>query len=121
MFNATRKEFWQFHREAALNWLALGLLLAAWNASDGKPPPDLRRSPRSECRDRVGIPGRATESDGIELGRTTPSWFWSRPRDPGSEADNATDHIAARQRRCADRHSLPTIALSWITYPTSAM
>jgi hypothetical protein len=27
-------EFWSLHREASLNWLALGLLLAAWNATD---------------------------------------------------------------------------------------
>jgi hypothetical protein len=26
--------FWSTTREATLNWLALGLLLAAWNASD---------------------------------------------------------------------------------------
>ena len=26
--------WWPRHREATLNWLALGLLLAAWNASD---------------------------------------------------------------------------------------
>jgi hypothetical protein len=26
--------FWTLRREATLNWLALGLLLAAWNASD---------------------------------------------------------------------------------------
>jgi hypothetical protein len=26
--------FWSQHREASLNWLALGLLLAAWNAAD---------------------------------------------------------------------------------------
>ena len=26
--------FWTARREASLNWLALGLLLAAWNASD---------------------------------------------------------------------------------------
>ena len=25
---------WSQHREASLNWLALGLLLAAWNAAD---------------------------------------------------------------------------------------
>jgi hypothetical protein len=25
---------WVEHREASLNWLALGLLLAAWNAAD---------------------------------------------------------------------------------------
>jgi hypothetical protein len=27
-------QFWSQHREATLNWLALGLLLAAWNAVD---------------------------------------------------------------------------------------
>jgi hypothetical protein len=26
--------FWSLHREASLNWLALGLLLAAWNAAN---------------------------------------------------------------------------------------
>ena len=26
--------FWSQHREGSLNWLALGLLLAAWNAAD---------------------------------------------------------------------------------------
>jgi hypothetical protein len=26
--------FWSSRREASLNWLALGLLLAAWNVSD---------------------------------------------------------------------------------------
>jgi hypothetical protein len=26
--------FWSQHREASLNWLALGLLLAAWNVAD---------------------------------------------------------------------------------------
>jgi hypothetical protein len=26
--------FWSQHREVSLNWLALGLLLAAWNAAD---------------------------------------------------------------------------------------
>jgi hypothetical protein len=29
--------WWSQHREASLNWLALGLLLAAWNASDSAP------------------------------------------------------------------------------------
>jgi hypothetical protein len=28
-------KFWVQNREATLNWLALGLLLAAWNAADG--------------------------------------------------------------------------------------
>lgn len=30
----SRQTWWSQHREASLNWLALGLLLAAWNASD---------------------------------------------------------------------------------------
>jgi hypothetical protein len=29
-----RAAFWSARREATLNWLALGLLLAAWNACD---------------------------------------------------------------------------------------
>jgi hypothetical protein len=33
MFDKPRV-FWLQHREAALNWLALGMLLAAWNAAD---------------------------------------------------------------------------------------
>jgi hypothetical protein len=40
--------FWASRREVALNWLALGLLLAAWNASDndasaGRPRPHTLR------------------------------------------------------------------------------
>ncbi len=31
----TPRRFWAKHRESTLNWLALGLLLAAWNAADG--------------------------------------------------------------------------------------
>lgn len=31
---ASPPAFWHQRREAALNWLALGLLLAAWNAAD---------------------------------------------------------------------------------------
>ena len=31
----TGDTWWAQHREASLNWLALGLLLAAWNAADG--------------------------------------------------------------------------------------
>jgi hypothetical protein len=29
-------KFWSQHGEATLNWLALGLLLAAWNAADNE-------------------------------------------------------------------------------------
>jgi hypothetical protein len=31
---STGPAYWSARREASLNWLALGLLLAAWNASD---------------------------------------------------------------------------------------
>lgn len=32
--NRSLGAFWTLRREASLNWLALGLLLAAWNASE---------------------------------------------------------------------------------------
>jgi len=36
--SSVHPEPWSFPREASLNWLALGLLLAAWNAADdGRP------------------------------------------------------------------------------------
>ena len=38
--------FWFARREASLNWLALGLLLAAWNASDNDAA-DARRRPQA--------------------------------------------------------------------------
>jgi hypothetical protein len=31
---AKPRTWWNQHREASLNWLALGMLLAAWNATD---------------------------------------------------------------------------------------
>jgi hypothetical protein len=36
--NCSPGAFWTLRREATLNWLALGLLLAAWNASDNSAP-----------------------------------------------------------------------------------
>ena len=40
----SRDTWWAQHREASLNWLALGLLLAAWNAADnGTAQPAPRR------------------------------------------------------------------------------
>jgi hypothetical protein len=38
---------WSARREASLNWLALGLLLAAWNASDRDAPPTVRQRPEA--------------------------------------------------------------------------
>jgi|SRR5271168_2062794 len=43
--------WWRQHREASLNWLALGLLLAAWNASDNDVPMEAREVPM-EARTR---------------------------------------------------------------------
>jgi hypothetical protein len=38
---------WVWRCEAARNWLALGLLLAAWNAADGDQTPNLGQRPPS--------------------------------------------------------------------------
>jgi hypothetical protein len=38
---------WPARREASLNWLALGLLLAAWNASDRDAPAMVRPRPEA--------------------------------------------------------------------------
>ena len=43
----TGETWWAQHREASLNWLALGLLLAAWNASDNEAATNARRRPES--------------------------------------------------------------------------
>jgi hypothetical protein len=40
-------EFWSTRREASLNWLALGLLLAAWNASNNDAAADAQATGRS--------------------------------------------------------------------------
>lgn len=39
---------WTQRREASLNWLALGLLLAAWNAADDPGSRDPQPRPRPE-------------------------------------------------------------------------
>ena len=38
---------WSARREASLNWLALGLLLAAWNAADNDAASNPRRRPEA--------------------------------------------------------------------------
>jgi hypothetical protein len=40
---ASKGTWWTQHREASLNWLAFGLLLAAWNASDNDTAAQTRR------------------------------------------------------------------------------
>jgi hypothetical protein len=42
--------FWTLRREASLNWLALGLLLAAWNASDNDAAANARPRPEAHSR-----------------------------------------------------------------------
>jgi hypothetical protein len=39
--------FWSLRREASLNWLALGLLLAAWNAADNDKAANVPRRPEA--------------------------------------------------------------------------
>lgn len=58
-------DFWTTRREASLNWLALGLLLAAWNATDNDRPEALRGYPYISVR-------AANRAAGIE-GPTNPA------------------------------------------------
>ena len=39
----SKDTWWMQHREATLNWLAIGMLLAAWNATDETTPQSQRR------------------------------------------------------------------------------
>ncbi len=39
--------FWSARREASLNWLALGMLLAAWNATDNDAAASARPRPEA--------------------------------------------------------------------------
>jgi len=43
----SKRTWWSQHREASLNWLALGLLLAAWNASDNDTHVQAKSRPES--------------------------------------------------------------------------
>ncbi len=56
IFGQPRK-FWSEHREASLNWLALGLLLAAWNASDNDPQVATQRPPALRGYASVSVRG----------------------------------------------------------------
>ena len=60
MFSKPQK-FWTQNREASLDWLALGLLLAAWNATDGGDDLSIRRRPdAARVLGRVRTSGAAT-------------------------------------------------------------
>jgi hypothetical protein len=45
--SGSKETWWSQHREASLNWLALGLLLAAWNAADNGATTQAKRRPES--------------------------------------------------------------------------
>lgn len=44
--SGSQHTWWSQHREATFNWLALGMLLAAWNATD-EDTPQFERRPES--------------------------------------------------------------------------
>ncbi len=56
----TIRTLWTEHREASLNWLALGLLLAAWNATSDDAPAALERRP-PELRGYASVSVRAAQ------------------------------------------------------------
>jgi hypothetical protein len=64
--SGTPSNLWSQYREASLNWLALGMLLAAWNAADdgnsGQRRPEFLRgysyvSVRAATRGAAAHPG----------------------------------------------------------------
>jgi len=58
--------WWSQHREASLNWLALGMLLAAWNTSENELPADAQRRPES-LRGYAHVSVRAATLHSVEL------------------------------------------------------
>jgi hypothetical protein len=70
-WQAGRKEsWWSQHREASLNWLALGVLLAAWNASDNGTAAPVRRRPEA-LRGYPAVSVRAATLHSAELRRSS--------------------------------------------------
>jgi hypothetical protein len=62
--------YWSSQREASRNWIALGLLLAAWNASDNDLAGSIRRRPES-LRGYSQVSVRATALHSEELRATS--------------------------------------------------
>jgi hypothetical protein len=61
------ESWWSQHREAALNWLALGLLLAAWNGSNNEASTQAQRRPEA-LRGYASVSVRAAQrSSGVNL------------------------------------------------------
>ena len=66
-WRAARKEtWWSQHREASLNWLAFGVLLAAWNASDDGTAASAPRRPQA-LRGYSSVSVRAVTLHSAEL------------------------------------------------------
>ena len=68
----SRQTWWSQHREASLNWLALGLLLAAWNASDDDPAAPARPRPGT-LRGYAHVSVRAATLHAEDLRRASPN------------------------------------------------
>lgn len=68
-----KETWWSQRREATLNWLALGVLLAAWNASgnDSSPIPAPGRPPALRGYSSVSV--RAATLHAAELRHSVPS------------------------------------------------
>ncbi len=62
----TARPYWTAHRETSLNWIALGLLLAAWNASDDDATSNSRPRPES-LRGYSHVSVRAAIGDSAKL------------------------------------------------------
>ena len=61
--------WWSQHREASLNWLALGVLLAAWNATDNGTASPVRRRPEA-LRGYSAVSVRAATLHSAQLRRS---------------------------------------------------
>jgi hypothetical protein len=57
----TLSAFWSLRREPSLNWLALGLLLAAWNASDNEAHNEAHTDAHNDTR-KDSAPSRRPEA-----------------------------------------------------------
>jgi hypothetical protein len=69
-WRAGRKEtWWSQHREASLNWLAFGVLLAAWNAADNGVATSMSAPRRPQAlRGYSSVSVRAATLHSAELG-----------------------------------------------------
>ena len=56
--------YWNLNRETTLNWLALGMLLAAWNASNNEPASQATRRPEP-LRGHAHVSVRSVRQAGV--------------------------------------------------------